>query len=126
MKKNGTTGTYRETDYRDYHEITYNTKAVGKRIRNLRACRGMSQMELADVLGICMQTLSYIESGKRDAKAEIIYRVSEYFGTSVDTIIGGSAGDDGIDKDLERIIKRLNYRQQNAIRIFLDEFVPEE
>ena len=115
-----------KNEQRDYADISYDRSRMGKRVRTLREGFGVSQMELSGVLGVSMQTLSYIESGKRDPKAEVIYRISEYFGVPVDLLFYGDDTSGFIDKGLADAIRRMDYRQQSAIRELADAFLPKK
>lgn len=126
MKRDKIREKHDRTGYTEYVDIHYDPAEVGRRIRSLREERGISQMELANIIGIGMQTLSFIELGKRDAKTEVIFRICEYFGADVDMLIRGRTCDGFIDGELARTVRRLDHRQQTAIRNLLDVFIPEE
>ena len=126
MKRDKIREIYGQTGYREYNDIHYDPAEVGRRIRSLREDRGISQMELANIIGIGMQTLSFIELGKWDAKTEVIFRICEYFGADVDMLISGRTCDGFIDGDLARTVRGLDHRQQAAFRNLLDVFMPEE
>lgn len=62
-------------------------KAIGARIRELRG--SMLQEELARYLGISQGHLSRVEQGKLAPTVEMLLRLSEKFGRSVDWILTG-------------------------------------
>ncbi len=62
-------------------------KAIGERIREIRG--EVLQEELAVYLGISQGQLSKIERGKTAPTVEILVRLSERFGKSVDWIVRG-------------------------------------
>ena len=62
-------------------------KAIGERIREIRG--DVLQEELAVYLGISQGQLSKIERGKMAPTVEILVRLSERFGKSVDWIVRG-------------------------------------
>jgi len=62
-------------------------KAIGERIREIRG--EVLQEELAVYLGISQGQLSKIERGKMAPTVEILVRLSERFGKSVDWIVRG-------------------------------------
>ena len=62
-------------------------KAIGERIREIRGEE--LQEELAVYLGISQGQLSKIERGKMAPTVEILVRLSEKFGKSVDWILRG-------------------------------------
>ena len=58
--------------------------SLGKRIRQYRETRGLSQEALAKLLGVSRPTLSLIETGDRKVCADEIKRLSDIFNISVD------------------------------------------
>ena len=59
-----------------------------KRIRQLRYERGMTQKEFSGFIGIGKVMLYYYESGKSLPKADMLFRIAEKAGCSVDWLIG--------------------------------------
>ncbi len=57
---------------------------LGKRIRQFRENRGLSQEVLAKLLGVSRPTLSLIESGERKVCADEIKKLADIFNSSVD------------------------------------------
>ena len=47
-------------------------KAIGKRIKEVRKSRGLSQKKLAEMVDIAQNTLSYIETGDNFFTAETL------------------------------------------------------
>ena len=62
-------------------------RGIGKRIRELRG--GILQEELAEHLGISQGQLSKIERGKMGPTVEILVRLSDRFGKTLDWIVRG-------------------------------------
>ena len=61
-----------------------------KRLKSLREEHKLSQTELANALGISRGSLSFYENAERTADIEMLYKVSEYFGVTLDYLIGKS------------------------------------
>lgn len=61
-----------------------------KRLKALRDERNLSQGELSQALGISRGSLSFYENNSRTADIEILYKVSEYFGVTLDYLLGKS------------------------------------
>lgn len=59
-------------------------KFIGKRIKEFRNKRGMTQDELADLLGTTKQTVSRYENGERQANQDILFELSNIFNVSID------------------------------------------
>ena len=61
---------------------------IGNNIKILRKCKGMSQSELAENVGISEKSIRRFELGKCDIKAEILFCISQYFSIPLDTLSG--------------------------------------
>jgi SOS-response transcriptional repressor LexA len=95
---------------------------VGELVRSLRLRRGMSQFDLADVVGIDNSYLSRIESGERRPSPKILKKFAEVLHYSYDDLIvtsgilsaefvraSGSALEDPVD-ELRRMIEKIQGR----------------
>ena len=61
------------------------------RIRELRDKKGIKQGELAKILGVSQGTLSGWENGKYEIANASLFALAEFFGVSVDYILGSDA-----------------------------------
>lgn len=59
----------------------------GKRLKELRLERGLSQRALGEVFGVCNQTISFWESGSREPDLDNLLSISKYFGVTVDDLL---------------------------------------
>ena len=64
------------------------SKAIGKRLKKLRNERGISQQDPAGELGVNRSTVSQIENGERQIKAEELLKLSEFLGVSSESLLG--------------------------------------
>ncbi len=72
--------------------IKYNIMIVeimGKRIRELRKERNITQDEFAKNFNTTQDTVSLWERGLRAPNVEVIYKLSQFFDVSVDYLFGG-------------------------------------
>ncbi len=60
----------------------------GKAIKAIRLTNGLSQSQLAKETGIPQNTISWIESDKGIANIFQIVKLADYYGISVDELIG--------------------------------------
>lgn len=60
----------------------------GKRLAELRKRNGISQDILAEELGVRRNTISMYEQGKREPSLKVLSKVSDYFGVTVDYLLG--------------------------------------
>jgi transcriptional regulator with XRE-family HTH domain len=63
-------------------------KAVGRRLRELRGF-DMNQAEFARQIGISQGQLSRYEKGKSEISAEVLLRISQSFGRSIEWVLMG-------------------------------------
>lgn len=63
-------------------------KAVGRRLRELRGF-DMNQAEFARQIGISQGQLSRYEKGKSEITAEVLLRISQRFGKSMEWVLTG-------------------------------------
>jgi putative transcriptional regulator len=61
-------------------------EAIHNRIAVLRAERGISRRQLAEVLGIHYQTVGYLERGEFSPSLHLALRIAEYFGVPFEAI----------------------------------------
>lgn len=64
------------------------TNVLGKRIKKLREKKNLNQLEFSKILNISNTTLSQYEAGNRTPSDEIKEKVADYFGVSVDYLLG--------------------------------------
>lgn len=63
-------------------------KIFGKRLREVRKSKKITQQELADRLGIKRNTYSDWENGKTDPSFEILVKLADLFDVSLDWLFG--------------------------------------
>ncbi|MEE6665625.1 helix-turn-helix transcriptional regulator [Limosilactobacillus fermentum] len=61
---------------------------IGERIAQLRKSRSMSQFQLAKTLNIATSTLGMYETNKRKPNMEMLEKLADFFGVSVDYLLG--------------------------------------
>lgn len=104
---------------------------TGNRIRELRKKKGMSQTELAEKIGVSLNTMSKIESDKSDIPSESLKKVSEIFEVSADYLLSGKENSSELsdeereildfvrkDKDFSDTIKQAAKLKKKAINYF--------
>lgn len=68
------------------------------RLEELRKQRNLSQKQIADILQITQQAYSNYENGKREPEYDMLIKISKFYETSVDYILGISGDPDSHDK----------------------------
>ncbi|MBR2441836.1 MAG: helix-turn-helix transcriptional regulator [Clostridia bacterium] len=51
----------------------------GKRLKELRLEKGLSQQKLGETFGFCNQTISFWESGSREPDLDTLVEIAHYF-----------------------------------------------
>ena len=73
---------------------------IGERIAQLRKSRSMSQFQLAKTLNIATSTLGMYERNKRKPNMEMLEKLADFFGVSIDYLLGREISDkSNIDLD---------------------------
>lgn len=67
-------------------------ESVGRRIREVRQKRGLTQQELADRLGVSLNTVNRMEMGHRTPGLDVVTRLGELLGCDTEWLITGAAG----------------------------------
>ena len=62
--------------------------AIIKRICDLREAAKLSQRELGECLNLPQRTYAYYETGERTVPPEVLIKLTAYYHTSVDFILG--------------------------------------
>lgn len=76
---------------------------IGERIAQLRKSRSMSQFQLAKTLNIATSTLGMYETNKRKPNTEMLEKLADFFGVSIDYLLGRETSDKS-DIDLDKAI----------------------
>lgn len=63
------------------------------RLREIRTARGISQEELADILGVTRQTISSLENGRYNPSIILAFKIARYFGMAIEDIFIYEEGD---------------------------------
>jgi len=60
----------------------------GKRLKELRIEKQLSQRELGSIFNVCNQTISFWETGSREPDLDTLLKISHYFEVSVGYLLG--------------------------------------
>lgn len=61
---------------------------VIKRLKELREDNDITQRQVAEYLNIKQNTYSQYETGKRDISVTLLSKLADYYGVSIDYIVG--------------------------------------
>ena len=75
---------------------------IGENVKALRVKKGITQEQLADVLGVTCAAVSKWERGETYPDITLIFPIAYYFGVSVDELMGYNR--DKVEQDIKRIV----------------------
>ena len=84
---------------------------VGRRLRMLRASRGLTQENLAERIGISYQQLHKYETGANSVSASRLYELSKLLGVSPDTFFDGIEADEAAAPEACRDLRQTMSQQ---------------
>ena len=59
----------------------------GKKLKELRNEKGLSQQKLGENLGFCNQTISFWENGFREPDLDTLVKISRYFEVDLEDLL---------------------------------------
>lgn len=89
---------------------------LGKKIKNMRIRRGLTQEQLAEAVDISQRTMSGIEIGENFVTAETLDKIIKALNTTAEEIF---ATNHLRDKDIlvDEIIKDINFIAENSMKL---------
>ena len=95
--------------YNESTKIDGGTTMNAQKLKALRKAKGITQSELADILGVARTTYANYEQGTREPDNKTLNKLADYFEVSTDYLLGRdtprwATPDDIID--LEEILER--------------------
>lgn len=92
------------------------------KLREIRHRAGLTMKELADRIGCSESAVSQYETGKRQPDYETLLKISDYFGVSVDDILGNGKA----DQETERLLEQLKRPELRELIDIASGFTKEE
>lgn len=86
---------------KDGMNMYYDLIESGKRIKELRKKKGMSQSDLAEAISIHVKTVSKAERGVVGLSVDNLVLIAQYFEVSLDYLILGNSGERSIFERIE-------------------------
>ena len=68
-----------------------NLQEVGRKIRHYREKKKMSQLELAEAIGVTQNTIYLIETAQSEMKLEKLFRIAEVLDVTPNKLLPGEA-----------------------------------
>ena len=80
------------------------------RLREIRKLSGLTMKELGIRIGVSESAISQYETGKRQPDYETLLKIADYFGVSVDYLLGKD--EKAEDSELQEYLEQLKTREE--------------
>jgi putative transcriptional regulator len=90
--------------------------AVKNRLRELRAIRGWTQVDLADRLDVSRQTIYAIETGRYDPSLSLVFKIAALFGERIESLFFPADDDSATSIPTNPTERNRNVPIQNSDR----------
>lgn len=105
-----------------------------KNLKDLRAKKGISQKKLADEIHVSQQSINKYENHDIEPDIETLVKIADYFGTSVDYLIGHTEFDRPVEKterfdlnsnetELVESWRKLTSKQKESVRMVISNYI---
>lgn len=89
-----------------------NPKEIGAFLKQLRSEKGVTQEQLAEILGVSGRTVSRWETGRNLPDLSILVQISEYYQVDIKEILNGERRRGNMDNELkETLLKAADYSE---------------
>ncbi len=93
---------------------------IAERVREARELSGLSQGQAAKMLGIHRPTISEIEAGRRNVKADEIITFANLYGVEVSWLMDGEIEKEKINKNILAAARELSSMKQEDLDVLLN------
>ena len=97
-----------------------NPKEIGRFLKLLRNEKGITQEQLAEILGVSGRTVSRWETGNNLPDLSVLIQISEYYGVEIKEILNAERKSEKMEKELkETLLKVADYnelKKQKAVK----------
>lgn len=99
-------------------------------LRQLRQKQKISQRTLGEALGVSQQTINLYENHKVEPDIYMLIKIADYFGTTIDYLVGHSAAETetayALNADESILIEKyrmLSPKERESIRMVMDNYL---
>lgn len=93
-------------------------KKTGSFLKELRKEKGLTQEQLAEILGVTNRSVSRWENGVNMPDFDLVIELANYFEVSIEEFLNGERRNDMIDKkEEETLLKVADYTNEERIRV---------
>lgn len=95
------------------------------KLRELRKERGISMKKLGEYVGVSESTISLYETGKHEPSKEMLLKFADFFGVSVDYLLGREEikkpiPEDELDKEIIERFSKLSATDAAKVSAFIE------
>ena len=91
---------------------------IGSRIRDFRETRGLTQKELAEIIGVQDAVISNWETGRNRPNVDVLMKLCSALGTSADDLLGiNSINEKNISKEAENVAEAYDNAEEKIKQI---------
>ena len=94
---------------------------LGEQIKKLRCQKGFTQQQLADYLHISPSAVGMWEKNRNEPDIETLKKLADFFGVTVDYLIGRETTTSTQEKTIEDTIRKLEEVTEQLKHIFRDQ-----
>ena len=86
---------------------------IGRFLKEMRKCNGLTQEQLAEKLGVSNRSVSRWENGKNMPDFDLVIELANLYGISIEEILNGERKNDMIDKEKETAMLKVSEYENN-------------
>nr|MBO2495053.1 XRE family transcriptional regulator [Clostridia bacterium] len=98
---------------------------IGRKIKELRLKKGITQEELAKVLGVTTSMVGMYETGARKPSYEVLNKIARYFNVTTDYLLGLEEQQDAEIRAIARAFKALSTEKRELLRKLVESMAEE-
>lgn len=98
---------------------------IGRKIKELRLKKGITQEKLAKVLGVTTSMVGMYETGARKPSYEVLNKIARYFNVTTDYLLGLEEQQDAEIRAIARAFKALSTEKRELLRKLVESMAEE-
>jgi len=93
-------------------------KLIGKFLKELRKDKGITQEQLAEIMGVSGRTVSRWETGSNMPDLDVLIQIADYYEVEIREILDGERKSEKMNKDLEETVLKVADYSTHEKQIF--------
>ena len=96
---------------------------LAEHLRRFREELGINKRQMAERLGIPYTTYNNYETGIRTPDIQMLIRFADYFGVSLDALLGRTGQTDSTDYEMEKDYAKLNTKGRQKAKEYIKDLL---